>query len=173
MCSVQCFGWFYLFKQIIHKSFLLVVVPPNICGYLPKYVNVYIQVFETFFNFVDNLVGFTWIKVIIANHNQNEVFENPNFVFFLDACQRVEEFLFIIESTFKRSDTPLENNFFWYFVNGNGDFIVKLLPQNLKHLKSSVKATICKFSYVKLDFENRIVEQVKSQKLVFVNLFVS
>lgn len=172
--SVESFCRLDLVKEKIRESFWFVVVPPNVCRNFPKHINVNIQIFKVFLNFVNDPIDFARVQVVVPDHDQNEVFQNPNFVLILGVAQRIQEFFFVIETTFQWFETPFKTNFVLNLVNWNRNLVVKFLFYSFQHLHSFFEASqIWELFLIDLNFEDGIVEEVKPEELIFGNFFIS
>ncbi len=134
VCSVESFGGFDFIKEEFGKSFGFIVVPPDVGCNFPKHVNVNIQVFDVFLNLIDDFIDFARVKVIVADHDQDEIFKDPNFVLFFEVAQRVEEFFFVVETTFQGFETPFKTDFVLNIVNRDCNLVVKFLFESFERL---------------------------------------
>ena len=172
--SAESFCRLDLVKEKIRESFCFVVVPPNVCRNFPKHINVNIQIFEVFLNFVNDPIDFARVQVIVPDHDQNKVFQNPNFILILGVAQRIQEFFFVIETTFQWFETPFKTDFVLNLVNWNCNLIVKFLFECFQHFNSFFEPSqIWELFLIDLNFEDGIVEEVKPEELIFGNFFIS
>lgn len=83
MDSIKRFSRFDLIKQVIGKSFIFICVPPNISSDFPKDVNINFQIIMILLYFTDDSAHFFWIKMIVSNNNEYEIFQDPHFILIL------------------------------------------------------------------------------------------
>lgn len=67
--SVESLGRFDLIKQKFDKSFLFVVITPNVCGDFPKNVDINIEILVVLLELLDDTDDLTWEQMIITYHN--------------------------------------------------------------------------------------------------------
>lgn len=84
MNAIKLHGGFDFLKQELNKPLFLIIIAPYIGGYFPEHINVDIDVIVILFDFISNSQHLAGIKMIIAHHNQNEVFQYPHLTLVLD-----------------------------------------------------------------------------------------